>query len=670
MEQQRIYLLLSLLANMAYFIVLLFPMRSGFPWMKRLKTAAPYFGGAVLWATQSLTLHCFGLLRVDALTLGLMAAATLLNAAAIRRAAGKLFPKDVSHRSRMAYRQLSVAIAMGVVFSAVYASIFLFGADLRSVDWLLFANGVGYAVAFSFLTMRLVRQLRIDQAERKKSGFGFIVFLAFLISHAFLGCSLTFVEAFGFAENYDFYILEFLTLLLMTMTSVITGERQFVAKQEQLERKNEQLEHIAYHDSLTGLKNRMFITEYLEERIRTGEPCFVMLIDLDRFKQVNDWLGHQAGDVLLLKTAERLREAMGEGDVLGRLGGDEFLVVGAGGTLEAAVSTAERILRSVPKPIDYEGHSLLVTPSVGIAHVPTHATTAGEAMKRADLAMYRAKEKGRDAYHVFSEALDAFDFEDHRMKQELKGALHGSDLELYYQPRLDLRTGRVAGFEALLRWNRENGPIRPEKFITLAEQNGAIVGLGEWAMREACRQIRAWNEKYGVKLRVAVNVSFEQLRKDDFVDKVRTILIESGLEGKLLELEMTESAAMRDEERTRKQLGELRRLGVRIGTDDFGTGYSAFAYMKRLAVDRLKIDKSFVEGLPHSAEDQAIVKAMLSMARELRLRTTAEGVERADQLRFLASIGCEEIQGYYYSEPLGRDAADQWLDRIRSEPNG
>jgi diguanylate cyclase (GGDEF)-like protein len=661
LEQQRLFLFLSLLVNMTYFLALLTAPEPSRAWSDAARRIAKYGGGVLSWGALLLVLRSFGEYRFDAFAWMMFLAATLVNVVSVRLAERQR-ATVFSGSAQTLRAQIGVAVGMGAVFSAMHLAVFDHYFPGGAVNALKFANGAAFSIAFVFLTIRLVEQLRIDQAERiRPVGLGRIVFLAFLMGHALLGCALTIFESLGLVRNGDYFVVEFLTLFLMTLATVVTGERQYHDKRKQLEWKNKQLRHIAYHDALTGLPNRKYITEYLDEKVRSGEPCFVMLIDLDRFKHVNDWLGHQAGDFLLAETAARLRGALPADDRVGRLGGDEFLVVGAGATVDAAIAAATNVLRTVPEPLSYEGQTLQVTTSVGVALVPMHASSALEAMKRADIAMYKAKEKGRDAYHVFSETRDLSDAEDQRMRQELKGALAGSDMELLYQPQMDLATGRIAGFEALLRWNRANEQVQPDKFIALAEQNGAIVGIGEWAMREACRQVREWNDAHGIRLRVSVNVSFEQLRMEDFVDKVKAILVESGLDGALLELELTESASIRDEARTRESIDALRRLGVQIGIDDFGTGNNAFSYMKRLSVDRLKIDKSFVEGLPHNPEDQAIVKAMLAMARELRLKTTAEGVERGEQSAYLASIGCEEVQGYYYSKPLRRDAAERLL---------
>ena len=661
MEQQRLFILLSLLVNMSYFIALLTVPELDRAWGRAARRVAKYGGGVLSWGALLLVLRSFGEYRFDAFAWALLLAAALVNAVSVRLAERQrttVFAGGV----QTLRAQMGVSIGMGTVFSALHLAVFDHYFPGGVLDGLKLANGAAFSIAFVFLTVRLVEQLRIDQSERTRPvGYGRMILLAFLMGHALLGCALTIFESFGLVRNADDFVVEFLTLFLMTLATVVTGERQYLEKRKQLEWKNKQLRHIAYHDALTGLPNRMYIAEYLDEKVRSGEPCFVMLIDLDQFKHVNDWLGHQAGDFLLVETAARLRGALSKDDKVGRLGGDEFLVVGAGATVDKAIAAAENVLRTVPEPLTYEGQTLQATTSVGVALVPMHASTATEAMKRADIAMYKAKEKGRDAYHVFSESQDSVDAEDQRMKQELKGCLAVSGMELLYQPQLELATGRIAGFEALLRWNRANEQVQPDKFISLAEQNGAIVGIGEWAMREACRQVREWNEAHGRRLRVSVNVSFEQLRKDDFVDKVKAILVESGLDGALLELELTESASIRDEARTQESIDALRRLGVQIGIDDFGTGNNSFSYMKRLSVDRLKIDKSFVEGLPHNPEDQAIVKAMLALARELRLKTTAEGVERGEQSAYLASIGCDEVQGYYYSKPLSRDAAERLL---------
>ncbi|MCI3921243.1 EAL domain-containing protein [Paenibacillus sp. TRM 82003] len=509
-----------------------------------------------------------------------------------------------------------------------------------------------------FLSVRLVQQVRFDQrVERRDVSTLYILLLAFLFSHGMLGCVMTFYESFGIIPNIDYYLVEFASLLLMIACSVIHGERQFWRQWKRLEWNNKRLREIAYHDSLTGLPNRMYAMEYLGERVSSGTPCYVFLIDLDHFKNVNDLLGHQAGDYLLSETSDRLRRATPAGDMVSRLGGDEFLVVVTTSTSEAQVlRLAERIIAEITKPLEYAEQRLLVTTSIGIARYPGDADTAEEAIKHADIAMYKAKEKGRDTYHLFSKRHDQETLENLQMKQELKSVLDRRDLELYFQPKMRLSTDAIVGVEALLRWNHANGQIPPGKFIALAEQNGTIVPIGEWVLAEACAHMKAWNERFGARLTVAVNVSFEQLRKDDFIERLETILIKSGLAPELLELEITESAAMRDVERTIELMRRIRERGVRVSIDDFGTGFSSLSYLKRFAFDRIKLDRSFISELPGDDKNGAIVRTILTLAKQLSAETTAEGVETPEQLAYLREHGCEEAQGYLFYKPMS--AAD------------
>ena len=655
MEQDKLYLFLSICTNGFYFFGVVSSDKR-FSFVKR-------HGGGLVGLSHLLLLHGFGALRFDVVAVGILFVAIAANIAAMHFTSESRMGVEVG-KELTSLRQLAVSVVIGAGYAAAMYSILSYSLHAERPDGAHFLMGVGFTVANSFLTMRLIQQVGLEQSgggATKLRAYRF--FIAFLLSHGLTGCALTLIESFGTVPNADFYTVEFVTLFVMAATAVVCGEKQYVQKQRLLEAKNKQLHQIAYHDALTGLPNRVHIAELLEERVRSGDPFFVMLIDLDQFKHINDWLGHQAGDTVLMGAAERLRQAVEPGGIVGRLGGDEFLAIGPLAEGDEAIRAAERILRTIPEPLEYEEHQLTVTTSVGIALVPQDAYSASEALKFADIAMYRAKEKGRNAYYVFSRGADLKQVQQLRMKQELRDVLQRRDLELYYQPQIELHTGSVVGFEALLRWNHETGQIPPKQFITLAEENGTIVPIGDWVLAEACRQMRAWNDAFATRLRVAVNVSFEQMRKDDFVDKVRSVLLESGLDGSLLELEMTESTAMRDEAKTLEKVNELRSIGVHISIDDFGTGHSAFNYLKRLAVDRLKIDKSFVDGLPYNGEDQAIVKAMIAMANELNLRTTAEGVEREEQLSYLAAVGCQEIQGYYYSKPLPAEEMTRLLER-------
>ena len=432
------------------------------------------------------------------------------------------------------------------------------------------------------------------------------------------------------------------------------------------------LHHQAYHDPLTGLANRSFLRERLQEMIYRAERqqhmLAVLCLDLDHFKVINDSNGHAAGDELLRAAAARLANSVRQGDVVVRLGGDEFAVL-LEGPLQTDViaGIARKILTRISSPITVNEREHVLSTSIGVSCFPADGRTPDELLTRADLAMYSAKEAGRNDFRFFTAALHDKIQEKALLMAGLQNAIAQQQLWLAYQPRVDSRSGAVLSVEALLRWSHPQlGELEPDRFVPLAEQTGVIVQLGEWALRTACTQLRQWRAA-GIKLdRVAVNLSMRQLFEADLVERVVAILDELGLAAQHLELEITESMAMQHPDLVLATLARFDALGVRIALDDFGTGYSSLAYLKRFPIDDLKIDRAFVSGVPHDAEDVAIARAILALARSLGLTPVAEGVETVEQRDFLQAEGCREMQGYFYGEPQAAEALDLTTVRLAS----
>ena len=441
-----------------------------------------------------------------------------------------------------------------------------------------------------------------------------------------------------------------------------------------IERKQaeDSIQFMAHHDALTGLPNRSMLDERVASAIEaaddSGGTVTLAFIDLDNFKLVNDSLGHHAGDELLKIVSARMLGCVRAGDSIVRLGGDEFVVLidGAlpeGETVEARL---QAVRDAVAAPVEIEGRSFQVTCSMGVASYPAHGRNATELLARADAAMYRAKEVGRDAMEVFTAELANRAHEKLERQEELRRALAQGELFLQYQPQMDLATGRIFAVEALIRWRHpERGLVPPGDFIPLAEETGLIVPIGDWTLRAACRQNKAWQLSGLPPIVVSVNVSARQFQAKDWVERVATALEESGLEARYLELELTESLIMQDVQQAVETMHRLEQLGVHLAIDDFGTGYSSLASLKRFPVGRLKIDRSFVQDLPADNDDAAIAHAVISLAHSLQLRVIAEGVETREQVDFLRAAGCDEIQGFYLSRPIDARA----LQAILCIPN-
>jgi diguanylate cyclase (GGDEF)-like protein len=426
------------------------------------------------------------------------------------------------------------------------------------------------------------------------------------------------------------------------------------------------IERRADHDGLTGLPNRMLFFDRLSRALaharRNDIPVAVMFIDLDRFKEVNDSLGHAAGDDLLRNAAARMLACVRDEDTVARLGGDEFgLLLPHVSGIDGAVRVADRILTAFAEPVEIAGQAVVVSPSIGISLFPQDGADADAIVEGADAAMYRAKERGRNTFEIFSPALRSEALERLALEAALRRAIDVGELILHYQPKVDLRTGRITGAEALVRWNHpERGLLMPGAFVPLAEQSGLVVALGEFVIAAACEQLAAWRSAGLPNLTVAVNVSATQLRKG-LAEYVTRALRLACIPGRSLELELTESALLESLEATVEQIQELRALGVTCSIDDFGTGYCGLSYLNRLPIDTLKIDRSFITEL--SGGSDTIVTAVISLGHSLGLKVIAEGVETADQLAYLASRGCDEMQGYLFSRPV---PADDFAALVRS----
>jgi len=470
---------------------------------------------------------------------------------------------------------------------------------------------------------------------------------------------------------------------VLVATVVIIVASQVSALKQELKSRTEaekQFRLLAYYDSLTGLPNRTMLKEVLGQAIRTAEreknvELGLLFIDLDYFKRVNDSLGHEVGDELLRAVTQRLlvskrssdyvarSENTEVTDVLSRLGGDEFTVLLQSlAHTEDAGKVAARIQKDLSEAFVIGGREIFITASIGIALYPYDGKNVQDLLKNADVAMYHAKSKGRNNFQYYSPAMNFAALEALTMEHKLHKAIEKDELLLFYQPKKSFVRDRVVGMEALLRWKPADGDIiMPSQFISIAEETGLITELGKWALRHACMQAKEWQNAGYESLVVSVNLSSRQFDQRDLIDIVSDALEDSGLEGRHLELEITESAVMRDPDGALKALLMLKKMGVHISIDDFGTGYSSLNYLRTIPLDYLKIDRSFVVNVGRAVSDEAIIKAIIAIAHSLDLRVVAEGVENEEQLTFLRENGCDEIQGYIVSRPVPASDVTKFL---------
>ncbi|HUP93261.1 MAG TPA: EAL domain-containing protein [Burkholderiales bacterium] len=457
----------------------------------------------------------------------------------------------------------------------------------------------------------------------------------------------------GVMEFFHRDVLEPDAMLIQIAESIGSQIGQFIVRMKA----EEAVKFVAMHDALTNLPNRVMFNERLEQAIanaeRHGRRLALMFIDLDRFKVINDTLGHESGDLLLREVALRLNESLRTGDIVARLGGDEFVVLLEDVPEVLNLGTvADKLISALTQSFVIAGREVHVTASIGISTYPLDAQDIRSLMRYADIAMYRAKEQGRNTFQFYSEQINVHSVERLTLESELRGALERDELEVHYQPVIDGKSGSVSGMEALVRWQHPSGMLPPAKFISIAEETGLIVPIGAWVLNQACMQQQAWMASGLPRIRIAVNLSPRQFMHRNLIEDMVKMLETARCDPTAIELEITESTIMHNAERAVALMRELNEMGIRIAIDDFGTGYSSLAYLKRFPIHSLKIDRSFVADVPRDPSNTAITQAIMAMAHSLGLNVIAEGVETLEQLQFLQSHGCQEMQGYYFSRPV------------------
>jgi diguanylate cyclase (GGDEF)-like protein/PAS domain S-box-containing protein len=419
----------------------------------------------------------------------------------------------------------------------------------------------------------------------------------------------------------------------------------------------ESIEYLAYYDVLTGLPNRTLLQDRIKQQIsaahRDKQNFAVMFLDLDRFKYVNDSMGHAVGDQLLQLVSSRLLEKVREGDTVSRIGGDEFVILLRDTDADGAAHVAQGLLDSLSLPCDLNGIRFPVHATIGISLFPDNGSDIGTLLKQADVAMYRAKEEGRNNFRFFTDEMNTRINRIFSMEKDLRLALERNEFSLHFQPQMDITSGKICGAEALIRWdNPEKGRISPAEFIPIAEETGQIIAIGEWVLRTTCEKIAEWRQQGIQPFPVAINLSLRQLLQPDFAQQVAAMLERYGLLPNELELEFTESILLSEASIALDFMTNMRNLGVRLSIDDFGTGYSSLSYLKKMPVHKLKIDQSFIRDINADQNDEAIVRSIIALGHHFNLSVIAEGIETREQLDFLQTLGCDEMQGYFYARPL------------------
>jgi diguanylate cyclase (GGDEF)-like protein len=480
-----------------------------------------------------------------------------------------------------------------------------------------------------------------------------------------------FVDALGEASRAAYQLLQAI-LFAATPGLLILGTVLSLRILQQRKREDDRVHHIAFHDDLTALPNRLMLTERLDQAMgrhrRAKMTLAILYMNLDRFKVINDSLGHETGDILLCLVADRLRAQLREGDSLARVGGDEFVVLIENYDNSIALSAcAQRLVEQLSAPFLLGKKDCHVTVSIGISTFPADGSDSQSLLKAADVAMYRAKETGRNNYQYYLPSMNVHTLERLELESDLRHALERGEFFLHYQPKVEIASGLITGVEALLRWKHPiRGLVPPLDFIPLAEETGLIVPIGEWVLATACARTKAWQGRGLPKLSVAVNLSARQFADTMLLAKLTRIIHASGLDPSLLELEITESVVMSNGESAVSVLEKLKSIGVQIAIDDFGTGYSSLGYLKRFPIDILKVDRSFIRDIPTDSGDMKITRAIIAMAHGLRLKVVAEGVETAEQLKFLGSQSCDAVQGYFLYRPLQEEELADVLKRNRA----
>lgn len=447
-----------------------------------------------------------------------------------------------------------------------------------------------------------------------------------------------------------------------------------------IERKHAEqgMKYLAHYDSLTGLANRVLFRERLDYAIaragRSDTQLAILYIDMDRFKQINDSLGHEAGDALLIEISKRIKSCVRQDDTVARLGGDEFMLLLENmKDMNHAALVSNKIINALSEPCVSGEMELYITPSIGITVYPDDGVNSNELLKNADAAMYRAKEKGRNRFQFYGEGMNRESVRRLDLDSKLRSALENDEFILHFQPKFDIKTRRMSGAEALIRWQHpEMGMVPPLDFIPLAEETGLIVPIGEWVIKKACQHMQHWNKQGYEPIRVAVNLSPRQFHQSEIVDLILDNLMEYEVQPSNFEIEITEGLLMEDTEATIHLLNKLKVWGLHISIDDFGTGYCSLGYLKKFPIDTLKIDRSFVTDILTEPDDAAIAEAIIALGHTLRLNITAEGIETEDQLKFLNQLNCNEGQGYFYSKPLSADEITRFMnmDGAESSPKG
>ncbi|WP_059282299.1 putative bifunctional diguanylate cyclase/phosphodiesterase [Bacillus coahuilensis] len=616
-----------------------------------------------LWVTSFLVLFTFNQnmkMPVLGFLLFVMLICSLICYGAVNYALIRLIKKDVP-----SIDMFIISLFFSLITAMLPIGFLVSSLKITNWDSVQLSKGLIFLNLTFFLIFRIFKQIRIDERLNNKQIPMFFKLLFSIIASISItsGVAILYEGLKVFSLVDGITIINLIALSCLILITILYSEKQYNEKHEELKEHSTQLEFLAQHDQLTLLPNRLYLESILTQHIEKKEPFYLLFLDLDSFKHVNDYYGHSFGDELLKQVSKSLQELFTLDGFVSRMGGDEFIILYYSNNREEVRAKLDILIETLTIPTTIHDHHFSVTTSIGVSHFPSNTTNSDKLIIQADLAMYHSKDKGKNQYSFFTEHLLAESDEKLEIQRDLRSAMKHNHFTVFYQPLYDLSDEKIINFEALLRWNHpEKGYISPSKFIPIAEETGIILELGEWVLKQSIKQMIEWHRIYNPTLKLSVNVSMKQIEHPAFLSFLSQTLQEFSYPPHLLILEVTETLAMKNIERALNVVRNIQDMGVNVSIDDFGTGHSSLSYLQLLGIKHIKIDRSFIDGIVENSKSKEIVKAILSIAQHLQLNVTAEGIETKEQLHLLKGLNCQSGQGFLLSKPIPPEKIEKLLE--------